>query len=163
VLIVLNIFYSIVGVFIIIGLITFGVENANDFNGLVEIIGTKDTVATNRKLGTSFFLCAAAAGISLLACFPLFLIDLKAQIPESANMQQQVYQWPVQYSSQGHVMSVSPHQIHVIPNLSSQQPQTSSVPAYGPYSVPPPYTPQASWGYNTTSPLPQPDGIPYKG
>ncbi|XP_060601008.1 uncharacterized protein LOC132754399 isoform X2 [Ruditapes philippinarum] len=46
---------------------------------------------------------------------------------------------------------------------SSQQPQRNSVPAYGPYSVPPPYTPQASWGYNTTSPPPQPDGKHYKG
>ncbi|XP_060601007.1 uncharacterized protein LOC132754399 isoform X1 [Ruditapes philippinarum] len=149
----LNIFSILCSsVFIIIGLIIFGVEKANDFNALVEIIGTKDTIEADGKLGTSFFLCAGAAGISFLACLPLFLIDLKTQIPESSNMQQQ-----------GHVNYVSPHQVHVIPNVSGQQPQRNSVPAYGPYSVPPPYTPQASWGYNTTSPPPQPDGKHYKG
>ncbi|XP_060601000.1 uncharacterized protein LOC132754395 [Ruditapes philippinarum] len=156
----LNIFSILCSsVFIIIGLIIFGVENANNFNALVEIIGAKDT---DGKPGTSFFLCTVAAGVSLLACLPLFLIDLKTQIPESTDPGHQMYQWTVQYSSQGHVMSVSPHQVHVIPDVSGQQPQTSSVPAYGPYSVPPPYTPQASWGYNTASPPPQPDGIPYK-
>jgi hypothetical protein len=155
--------YLFLGVSIAIGLIIFAIEYTQDFITLFKLNGSIDGKDTYEKIGASFILCAVAAGISLLACLPLFLIDLKPQRPESSNMQQQMYQWPVQYSSQGHVMSVPPHQVHVIPNVSGQQPLTSSVPAYGPSSVLPQYTPQASWGCNTTNPLPQADGIPHKG
>ncbi|XP_060564049.1 uncharacterized protein LOC132723366 [Ruditapes philippinarum] len=155
----LNIFLILCSsVSIATGLIIFAIEYTQDFITLFKLNGSIDGKDTYEKIGASFILCAVAAGISLLACLPLFLIDLKPQRPESTNMQR-----PVQYSSQGHVMSVPPHQVHVIPNVSGQQPLMSSVPAYGPSSVPPQYTPQASWGCNTTYPLPQADGIPHKG
>ncbi|XP_045203004.2 uncharacterized protein LOC123556402 [Mercenaria mercenaria] len=107
------------GLFIVTGVIIFGIENAEDFEELFSFIESLPIgFDTHGTLAAGFILCTIAGGLCLVVCVPLLVNDYLAPIPTAA---QQVSPMTVQYATQGQVIIPPPGQTHVVVNTNQNQ------------------------------------------
>ncbi|XP_045203008.2 uncharacterized protein LOC123556407 [Mercenaria mercenaria] len=137
------------GLFIVIGVIIFGIENTEDFE---ELFNFNDLLSydldTYGSLYASFCLSAIAGALCLLVCLPLFLKDYLTPILPPV---QQINPIPVQYTNQGRIHIPSPGQTHLVVNSSAQQrgrPRYTQAPAV---YVPPGQQMQGQYVYPSQS------------
>ncbi|XP_060600999.1 uncharacterized protein LOC132754394 isoform X2 [Ruditapes philippinarum] len=147
-------------IFIVVGLIIFGIENMEDTQGMFEMFDKNDNENTHGSLRISFILCALSVSVCFFVCLPLLVIDLRTPLLQHSTLRNYIAQAPVQYSNQGQVIIPSSGQAQVIISLIGQQ-NLGFVPAftYGQCVALPQY---AASGQDINSHPEQTNGIPHQ-
>ncbi|XP_053398595.1 uncharacterized protein LOC123556405 [Mercenaria mercenaria] len=144
----INIFsVGVSGVCTVTGVITFGIENTEDFQNLFSFIESLPLgLDAHGKLSLSFFLCATAGGVCIVVCAPLLAYDYRSPIPTGVQTTNRV---TIPLTA---VITAPPGQTYTFVNIPGQS-HLGYMPAYNQH--PPYYVQQCSGIQGPTAYSPQ--------